>query len=100
MLIDCCETAMPGSYRFVVTGRVQGVYYRQSACDRAMALGLHGWVRNRMDGAVEGVVAGEDQTALEAFRSWLGSGPPAAKVQAVEWTPSDETVGEGFGVRR
>ena len=91
---------MPKSYRFVVTGRVQGVYYRQSACDRAMALGLHGWVRNRTDGAVEGVVAGPDQTAVEGFRSWLAQGPPAARVRAVDWTPSDETVGGNFEVRR
>lgn len=91
---------MPESYRFVVTGRVQGVYFRQSACDRAMALGLHGWVRNRMDGAVEGVVAGEDSTAVEAFRSWLAKGPPAARVEAVEWNPGGEAVAPGFEVRR
>jgi acylphosphatase len=90
---------MRGSYRFVVTGRVQGVYFRQSTCDRAMALGLHGWVRNRMDGTVEGLVAGDD-AAVATFRAWLAMGPPAARVQAVEWVACDETAGDGFEVRR
>ncbi|HKY92527.1 MAG TPA: acylphosphatase [Nevskiaceae bacterium] len=100
MLIDNYEDAMRESYRFVVAGRVQGVYFRQSTCDRAMALGLHGWVRNRMDGAVEGVVAGDDAAALGAFREWLGKGPPAARVASVEWEAVADQGDTGFGVRR
>ena len=99
MLIDGGKGAMQGSYRFVVTGRVQGVYFRQSTCDRAMALGLHGWVRNRMDGAVEGLAYANDPATLEAFRSWLSKGPPAARVANVEWSACDEAPGEGFQVR-
>lgn len=89
---------MRESYRFVVAGRVQGVYFRQSTCDRAMALGLHGWVRNRMDGAVEGVAAGDDP-ALEVFRSWLAKGPPAARVTSVEWVAVEDEGHTGFAVR-
>jgi acylphosphatase len=99
MLIDDFENAMRESYRFVVAGRVQGVYFRQSTCDRAMALGLHGWVRNRMDGAVEGLAAGDDPAALEAFRSWLAKGPPAARVASVEWVPVADEVHTTFEVR-
>ncbi|MFT4047902.1 MAG: acylphosphatase [Solimonas sp.] len=91
---------MPASYRFRVRGRVQGVYFRQSTCDRALALGLRGWVANRADGSVEGVAVG-DADALAALREWLQRGPPAARVDAFEWQSSDETVhDEGFSVRR
>lgn len=91
---------MQESYRFVVRGRVQGVFFRQSAKERADALGLRGWVRNRTDGAVEGLVAGNDARALESFRDWLRSGPTRAQVQDVEWSACSEAVAPGFEVRR
>lgn len=82
---------MEPSYRFVVNGRVQGVFFRQSTLQKARRLGLRGWVRNRADGAVEGVAAGSE-TALAALHEWLHRGPPQARVDAVEWTPSSEPV--------
>lgn len=91
---------MPKSYRFVVTGRVQGVFFRQSAKDCADALGLSGWVRNRDDGAVEGTVHGTDAAALEQFRDWLNRGPVRAQVQEVRWEASEESVTADFEVRR
>lgn len=91
---------MSESYRFVVRGRVQGVFFRQSARMRADELGLHGWVRNRMDGAVEGIAKGEDAAALDLFREWLHHGPRHATVEAVEWSSTLEAVGAGFEVRR
>lgn len=91
---------MPKSYRFVVTGRVQGVYFRQSTKQRADELGLRGWVRNRDDGAVEGTVHGADAAALEAFRDWLNRGPVRAQVQDVAWDAVTALPGPGFEVRR
>lgn len=91
---------MRESYRFVVIGRVQGVFFRQSAKNRAEELGLHGWVRNRADGAVEGVIGGEDTAALSAFREWLQRGPPGASVESVNWSATDDEVGAGFEVLR
>lgn len=91
---------MPKSYRFVVTGRVQGVFFRQSTKQRADALGLHGWVRNRDDGAVEGTVHGTDAAALDAFRDWLNRGPTQAQVQEVSWAESEEPRTTGFDVKR
>jgi acylphosphatase len=88
------------SYRFVVTGRVQGVFFRQSTQQRARHLGLDGWVRNRTDGAVEGQVAGADAAALDAFRTWLQSGPPTAQVSDLQWTAADDPQNDGFEVRR
>lgn len=90
---------MASSYRFVVRGRVQGVFFRQSTVEQARGLGLTGWVRNREDGCVEGVARGAPE-ALDRLRGWLQQGPPAARVEAVEWRATDEDAGETFGVRR
>lgn len=90
---------MAESYRFVVTGRVQGVWFRQSTKNRARELGLDGWVRNRMDGAVEGCVSGTSPDALVRFREWLNQGPAAARVDAVAWTLAGEAADGGFEVR-
>lgn len=78
---------------------MQGVFFRQSAADAARRLGVDGWVANRADGSVEGCAAGA-ATALEAFRQWLNQGPPAARVERVDWHVSDETLAPGFHVRR
>ncbi len=90
---------MHPSYRFVVTGRVQGVGYRAALQGKALFLGLRGWVRNRDDGAVEGLVGGDSPADLETFREFLRKGPPAARVEEVEWSASDEDAGDGFLVR-
>lgn len=86
-------------YRFIVTGCVQGVYFRQSTVDQARQLGLNGWVRNLTDGRVEGLAGGEPQ-ALETLRTWLRHGPPAARVDDLQWVTVDESPGTGFEVRR
>ena len=89
---------MPSSYKFVVTGRVQGVFFRQSAVNEAQRLGLSGWVRNLPGGRVEGLACGES-TALEKLRVWLQHGPPEAHVSNVEWETCEETVQNGFAIR-
>lgn len=88
-----------GVYRFIVSGRVQGVYFRQSTAQEAQRLGLDGWVRNLPDGRVEGCAGGRAE-ALAQLRAWLKQGPPAARVDAVEWGPASEPVEPGFVVRR
>jgi acylphosphatase len=67
----------------VITGRVQGVFYRGSAQDEAERLGLTGEVRNRPDGAVEAVVEGP-KDRVEEFIAWCRRGPPSARVEEVE----------------
>ncbi len=84
--------------RYLVEGRVQGVFYRQSTRLEAARLGLAGWVRNLADGRVEAVVRG-DAAVLEAFERWLGQGPPRARVTRVSAQDSDEAVGGEFIVR-
>ena len=90
---------MAASYRFVVAGRVQGVGFRESARRKAEQLNLGGWIANRPDGAVEGVVSGED-SALGRFNTWLSDGPPTARVLTLKWQPTPEFVSDGFHIRQ
>ena len=84
--------------RMIVTGRVQGVGYREWTVDQARALGLSGWVRNRRDGSVEILAAG-DAAALAELELRCRRGPPAANVTLVVTAPADAERPAGF-VRR
>jgi len=66
-----------------VSGRVQGVFYRASARNRARELGVTGYARNLPDGRVEVLACGAPD-AVEALCRWLRQGPPAAQVTGVE----------------
>ncbi len=68
--------------RAIVTGRVQGVYFRAYARREAQRLGLSGYALNRADGRVE-VVAEGGRAALEQLLVWLRHGPPDARVDSV-----------------
>ena len=74
---------MKKTIHFYISGRVQGVCYRMSACQQAGRLGVTGWVRNLADGRVE-VLATAEQKVLDDFRTWLSRGPALAKVLNVE----------------
>jgi acylphosphatase len=83
--------------RVIVSGRVQGVYYRDTCRATARQLGVRGWVSNRADGTVE-VVAEGPREAVDALLAWCRVGPPRARVtglQIVDETPSGES---GFRV--
>lgn len=69
--------------RCLVSGLVQGVFYRASTAQRAKALGITGHARNLADGRVE-VLAYGDEAAVAELCDWLRQGPPAARVAAVE----------------
>lgn len=89
---------MTTTLRVVVSGRVQGVWYRAWTEKKAKELGLDGWVRNRRDGNVEAVISGPREvveTMLAAF--WGGS--DLSSVTGVEHQPHDETVESGFFVK-
>ncbi|QDI04481.1 MULTISPECIES: acylphosphatase [Xanthomonas translucens group] len=83
--------------RFLVCGRVQGVYFRAATRECALALGLDGQARNLADGRVEVIAAGE-AAALEALAEWLRHGPPAARVEQVLREPWPTPVATGFAI--
>lgn len=73
-----------------ITGLVQGVFYRQSAREKARALGISGWVRNCFDGSVEAEIAGAGDKVDEMI-GWCRVGPPHARVDGVDIDWMDET---------
>ena len=77
--------------RLFVTGRVQGVGYRDALRDEALRHGLTGWVRNRRDGSVEALLQGTPE-GIDAAISWAGRGPPLARVTDVR----TEQAGDEF----
>ncbi|MCC5094042.1 acylphosphatase [Xanthomonas campestris pv. campestris] len=81
--------------RFIVTGVVQGVFFRASTRERALALQLRGHARNQADSSVEVVAAGS-AAALEALEHWLWQGSPASKVASVTRTPCAIPTTEAF----
>ena len=81
--------------RLLISGRVQGVWYRGWTVEQAASLGLDGWVRNRRDGSVEALVSGPE-AAVRSFIRRCHEGPPAANVERVEVENADEAVTAGF----
>lgn len=81
--------------RFIVSGRVQGVFFRASAREQAIGLGITGHAKNRADGGVE-VLASGSADALDALERWLRQGPPAARVDAVSRENLPEQELRGF----
>jgi acylphosphatase len=71
-----------------VYGRVQGVFFRESMRQKALELGITGWVRNRADGRVEAVVQGAPDS-VERIIAWARRGPEHARVDRVETGPAD-----------
>lgn len=82
-----------------VSGRVQGVSFRQATAAQAERLDLDGWVRNLADGRVEVLFEGEE-AAVDELASWLQQGPEAAKVTTLELQEQALQGVAGFIVRR
>jgi len=85
--------------RVLVSGRVQGVYYRANTRDAARARNLDGWVRNLEDGRVEAIFEGDD-AAVKEMIEWCHTGSPAASVRDVAVTYEEPTAESGFSIRR
>ena len=82
--------------RLTISGRVQGVGYRDWALATGLRLGLTGWVRNRTDGSVEALIVGEE-SAIGHMIAACRRGPPMAKVDEIDVEPVDlDVLPEGF----
>ena len=89
---------MTGAYRYLVSGRVQGVGYRSFVMRAADALGVNGFVRNLADGRVEVIGEGPDEVLAE-FEQKLRQGPAFAAVDTVDRAPVERRGDRGFHVR-
>ena len=83
--------------RFIVRGKVQGVFFRASTREQALKLGLCGHAKNLPDGSVEVLAAG-DAESIDALETWLRISPPMARVDAVSLEATDDRVDEGFSI--
>lgn len=84
--------------RFIIRGRVQGVFFRASTREQALKLGLSGYARNLADGSVE-VLASGSGGALDTLQEWLREGPPSARVENVSREAMPDHVMQGFTTR-
>ena len=84
-------------FRFVISGRVQGVGFRAATRAEAVALGIDGQAINRADGTVEVIAKGEPER-VERFARWLGVGPSHAQVDRIERSPDRRDVEPGFRI--
>jgi acylphosphatase len=86
-------------HRFLISGKVQGVFFRHSTRLEAIRLGIRGFARNLADGSVE-VLAHGEAAAVQELRRWLQLGPAQARVDEVRETRPDESepIPQGFEV--
>ena len=84
--------------RAVVHGRVQGVFFRDTARRHADSRGVSGWISNRPDGTVEAVFEGESD-AVESMVRFCREGPRGATVERVDVTEEEPEGLSGFAIR-
>lgn len=95
---------MSGAARFIVGGRVQGVFFRAETREQASTLGLRGYAKNLPDGRVD-ILAVGDAEAIDRLADWLRRGPPQARVDELERVDvsedeaNDGDLGERFTIR-
>ena len=93
------ENMMIVSKRAIITGKVQGVFYRASAKEKAVALGVKGEIWNRTDGGVELVAEGGEKQ-VNALLEWCRIGPPRAEVKELQVSDSIVKGFKNFTVKR
>ena len=85
-------------HSLVISGKVQGVFFRKHACAKARELGLSGYVMNQTDGSVRIEAEGPLQ-ALQALLEWCHDGPPRARVDHVDVSAAPLDGSHGFEIR-
>ena len=72
----------------IISGKVQGVFFRMETREAAQNYGVSGWVRNNHDGTVEAVFEG-DKSAVDSVLQWCKQGPPGSRVDDIhlDWEP-------------
>lgn len=87
------------SFKAIVHGKVQGVFFRDSTVKQAKKLDLTGWVKNMSNGTVSLLAEGKDNQ-LKLFKDWLKKGSPLSKVEKVElkWIENTEDPFSDFKI--
>lgn len=88
----------PITIHAIISGKVQGVFYRDTARRKAQLNNITGWAKNLTDGRVEIMATGE-QSVIENFVEWLWEGSPLSRVDAVEWEQVPYTEFDSFIVK-
>ena len=90
---------MKTNVHVLISGRVQGVWFRSSTKQKAEQLGVTGWVRNTKDGRVEAIFEGEENS-VKSLIEWCHHGPPLAKIEKVEVKNQNFTNGfDDFSIK-
>jgi len=90
---------MKSTVHVVISGRVQGVWFRVSTKQKAEQLGVTGWVKNTADGKVEALFEG-DKKHIQEMIDWCHQGPPSAQIDHVEITEQSSSNGfDGFSIK-
>ena len=90
---------MVQTFVIIISGKVQGVYYRQSAKQKAVELGVTGFVKNLPDGTVM-LIATATKEQLDKLVDWCPKGPPAARVSDVKVMEEEAHPYEAFTISR
>jgi len=83
----------------LISGKVQGVFFRDSSRKVAQNLNITGWIKNRQDDKVEAMISG-DEKDVQAFINWCKSGPERAEVEEVIVSKQGKTSFEKFEIKR
>jgi acylphosphatase len=88
-------------YKFIVHGKVQGVFYRKFVSQNAMKKGFEGYIKNLDNGDVEAVAVIYDDKELEEFREILKKGSPLSRVDSIDEyiLEEDDLIYDGFEIR-
>jgi acylphosphatase len=89
------ETSPRECRLFLIGGRVQGVWFRESTRRTAQSLGITGYAKNMLDGSVQVLACGEPE-ALNRLTEWLREGPPVAQVDKLDWIVSSSECPDSF----
>ena len=83
---------------FKVVGKVQGVFFMKTSFEKALEIGIKGWIRNELDGSVCGLAQGSD-IQLDLWKAWLDSGPKESEVEYVEYKEIEIDQMDYFEIR-
>ena len=90
---------MKSKVHVIISGKVQGVWFRANTKNKAEQLNIIGWVRNTPDGKVEAIFEGEERDVHEMIK-WCNEGPPLANVKNIDVEPSSPLNGfDGFSIK-